>query len=213
MNQSRLTSFRESCTNTAWGFALSLAAQAAFLPVIGVSIALWQNFVFAIFMTGVSIGRGYVIRRWFEKKRMSFRVTRALVLVLAERQRQIDVEGHTPEHDVEKNKPGDLGLAAAAYFMSAARTFRGFDCGDPPACFPFNRFWWKPRRDDVQRDLVRANALGLAELERFDNTRERDDRDCDHPRPHVPLPPVSDDLRHPPYAHGKTRSEHAGSSA
>lgn len=212
MTQSRITSLRESLTNTAWGFAISLVAQYAFLPLIGVPIVLWQNVVFAMFMTFVSIARGYVVRRWFEKKRMSFPVTPALVAVAAERERQKNVEGYQLTHD-DDHDAGELGAAGASYLLSAQCTLRDdWPAGAglaPPRFWPWSRFDFKPKRDDVRRDLVRGVALGLAELERFDRMRKR--RAERSVAESLGLRPGGAAL--PEYAHGKSRSEHAGPSA
>lgn len=206
MMQSRILSFRESCENTAIGFLISLVAQALFLPAIGVPIVLWQNFAFAVFMTFVSIARTYFVRRYNEKKRLSFPVTPALLAVAAERERQKSVEGYQSFHDDDRQL-GELGAAGASYFLSARRTFRGLDNHMPPGCWPWARLAWKPKADDVRRDIVRGVALGLAELELFDRVSKRGD--WDNPRPaDAPLPtPV------PNLAHGKTRSEQGGASA
>ena len=79
--------------------------------------------------------------------------------VLAERRRQVKVEGWTPKHDDEHGN-GEMALAAAAYAV-VART----DAGprEAPAWWPWDPEWWKPR--DERRNLVRAAALLLAEIE------------------------------------------------
>lgn len=83
--------------------------------------------------------------------------------VLAERQRQISAEGWTPEHD-DEHAGGSMAFAAAAYAVHA-------DVG-PRMSGPlwnwtgWSRDWWKPK--DKRRDLVRAGALILAEIERLD---------------------------------------------
>lgn len=85
-------------------------------------------------------------------------LTQAARDVLAERQRQISVEGRTPGLD-DEHLPGVLALAAASYVCA--------DEGDaPPAIWPWDWSWWKPR--DRRRNLVKSGALVLAELERMD---------------------------------------------
>lgn len=82
--------------------------------------------------------------------------------VLTERQRQLTDEGWTPEHDDQHND-GEIAGAAATYALSAA---------DYIASVPFHRtwpwqnHWWKPTTP--RRDLVKAGALILAEIERLD---------------------------------------------
>ena len=78
--------------------------------------------------------------------------------VLAERQRQIDVEGWAPEHD-DEHSGGGLAVAAACYATAYE--------GDPvPSLWPWEDSWWKPK--DRRSNRVRACALLLAEIERLD---------------------------------------------
>lgn len=85
-------------------------------------------------------------------------MTAALSDVIAERRRQIDAEGWSTEHD-DEHLPGELALAAASYV-----------CADeveaPPAIWPWDWAWWKP--ESRRRNLVKAAALILAEIERLD---------------------------------------------
>lgn len=88
--------------------------------------------------------------------------------VMAERQRQIEVEGFSPTHD-SKQTPGDLARAAACYAMHAAGVHTAET--HPPSIWPRNWSvkWWKP--DVSRRDLVKAAALILAEIERLDRAK------------------------------------------
>ena len=80
--------------------------------------------------------------------------------VLAERRRQIEVEGWTPEHD-DEHSAGEMAAAAACYALNAA------GCGCEVARnWPWDGSWWKP--STARRDLVKAGALILAEIERLD---------------------------------------------
>lgn len=96
-------------------------------------------------------------------------ITKAVVDVLAERNRQIVVEGWTHEHDA-RHVPGQLALAAAAYAIEAEANLTdpedAHPVGAPPECWPWSQQWWKPT--DARRDLVKAAALILAEIERQD---------------------------------------------
>lgn len=90
--------------------------------------------------------------------------------VLAERQRQIEVEGWTPAHD-DTHDRGELAGAGSAYAMSAAaalRTRSPAPITTPPPFFPFAAEYWKPTT--ARRDLIKAAALLLAEIERLDRT-------------------------------------------
>ncbi|WAG77026.1 hypothetical protein LMK08_16755 [Metapseudomonas furukawaii] len=82
--------------------------------------------------------------------------------VLAERRRQVEAEGWTPEHDDEHNG-GQLARGAAAYAAQAG----GVD-GD--VLFPWSENWWKPC--EPRRMLVKAGALILAEIERLDRSAQ-----------------------------------------
>lgn len=92
-----------------------------------------------------------------------------LAEVLRERQRQIEVEGWTAEHDDDHND-GELAQAAASYAYPVFLTFN--KDGKPvrnlePVTWPEDwNGWWKPK--DRRRDLIRAAALIVAELERLD---------------------------------------------
>lgn len=91
-------------------------------------------------------------------------VTAAATDVLAERQRQIMAEGWTPEHD-DEYEHGELADAAGCYALSSEL----FDCaGEPPRSWPWPDEWWKP--GNRRRDLVKAGALILAEIERLDRS-------------------------------------------
>ena len=91
--------------------------------------------------------------------------------IAAERKRQIEVEGWTPQHD-DAHKGGDLALAAAAYAEHAGRRRDAIELGSRyetkayPDIWPWEREWWKPK--NPRRDLIRAAALIVAEIERLD---------------------------------------------
>ena len=87
--------------------------------------------------------------------------------VLAERQRQIDVEGWTAEHD-DKYNSAQMGHAAKAYADPFNTCSAGHDVMQayPPSAWPFGSDWWKPKT--YRENLVRAGALIIAEIERLD---------------------------------------------
>ena len=113
--------------------------------------------------------------------------------VLAERRRQVEAEGWTPAHD-DKHIGGQMAMAAACYAAHAA-VDECIHCtsedtlpslavllaraqGFVAQCWPWSHRWWKP--SDRRRNLVKAGALILAEIERLDRAalaaREPDDR-------------------------------------
>lgn len=90
--------------------------------------------------------------------------------ILAERLRQISEEGFTPEHDDKELDHGDLAGAATGYALNAADQLNPHSQSDGdhrfPDFWPFNEKWWKPT--DPRRDLVKAAAMIIAEIERLD---------------------------------------------
>jgi hypothetical protein len=104
----------------------------------------------------------------------------ALRDIYDERLRQVTAEGWTPEHD-DRHNDGSLARAAACYAMAGSIEAGASRSGllnilwypEPPtltSClqklWPWDMDWWKPK--DPRRDLVRAGALILAEIERLD---------------------------------------------
>lgn len=87
-------------------------------------------------------------------------VTAAAADVLAERQRQVTAEGWTAELD-DGYQNSELADAAACYAIHAHN--QGFST---PAHWPWSQDWWK--QTSPRRDLVKAGALILAEIERLD---------------------------------------------
>lgn len=87
-------------------------------------------------------------------------VTAAAADVLAERQRQVAAEGWTAERD-DSYQNSELADAAACYAIHAHN--QGFST---PAHWPWSTTWWK--QTNPRRDLVKAGALILAEIERID---------------------------------------------
>ncbi|EPY1490535.1 hypothetical protein [Klebsiella michiganensis] len=87
-------------------------------------------------------------------------VTAAATDVLAERQRQVTAERWTAERD-DGYQNSELADAAACYAIHAHN--QGFST---PAHWPWSPDWWK--QTSPRRDLVKAGALILAEIERLD---------------------------------------------
>lgn len=84
----------------------------------------------------------------------------AILDVISERQRQRAVEGWTSEHD-DAYQNSELADAAACYAIHAHN--QGFST---PAHWPWSPDLWK--QSGARRDLVKAGALILAEIERLD---------------------------------------------
>jgi hypothetical protein len=97
----------------------------------------------------------------------------ALEDIAAERNRQISFEGWSPEHDDTHDK-GQLAYAGACYALTPlfARPVAWSDMFT--RLWPWDQQWWKPT--DRRRDLVKAGALIVAEIERIDRAASGDKR-------------------------------------
>lgn len=86
--------------------------------------------------------------------------------VQAERRRQIEAEGWTPEHD-DAHSHGQMARAAACYALAGSSAPNdGTAALLVSLAWPWDEQWWKP--STARRDMVKACALGLAEIERLD---------------------------------------------
>lgn len=82
--------------------------------------------------------------------------------IAAERRRQIEVEGFTAGHD-DKYQVHELARAAGCYVLSPI----GWLKSPPPRwLWPWDFEWWRPTTR--RRDLIKAAALIVAEIERID---------------------------------------------
>lgn len=100
-----------------------------------------------------------------------------LARIAAERRRQIEEEGWTPEHDAE-HELGELADAAACYAAAAAFGENiGHELAEvlgPPEMWPWSPDWWKPSEDPI-RNLEKAGALIAAEIDRVLREQEESD--------------------------------------
>lgn len=92
--------------------------------------------------------------------------------IAAERRRQIEGEKFATELD-DGYVHGELARAAVCYAWFASATDKNRDGPhrrSPPAIWPetWSHRWWKPK--DRRRDLIRAAALIVAEIERLDRS-------------------------------------------
>jgi hypothetical protein len=89
-------------------------------------------------------------------------------LIAAERKRQIEQEGWTPEHDDAHSR---------REMQAAAECYMAYGCNarwqsQAPMLWPWDDKWWKPSYSDEIRNLVKAGALIAAEIDRLQRTKE-----------------------------------------
>ena len=98
--------------------------------------------------------------------------------IAAERQRQIELEGWTPEHD-DQHDSGELAQAACVYATDPATRAAIMltpdgeanvnipGSGYEPRHWPWDG-WWKPEPNDRIKELAKAGALIAAEIDRLE---------------------------------------------
>lgn len=89
--------------------------------------------------------------------------TDAFQSVARERQRQVVVYGYNAKHD-DRYRAGELIMAAGAYTLFS-QSYP--EAGSPPGGWPWSPYYWTPG-PNKRRDLVKAAALLIAEIERID---------------------------------------------
>ncbi|HHG4467014.1 TPA: hypothetical protein ACPWFP_004665 [Pseudomonas aeruginosa] len=93
-------------------------------------------------------------------------VPQAWLDVQAERSRQVEAECWTPEHD-DAHSHGQMARAAACYALAGSSAPNdGTAALLVSLAWPWDEQWWKP--STARRDLIKAGALILAEIERID---------------------------------------------
>jgi len=109
-------------------------------------------------------------------------MTTGIELISKERERQINKEGWTKEHDAE-HCFGELANAAACYAMTdfyKNRDMVSIWCEDGttrrvPVMWPWDGQWWKPTQNDRIKELVKAGALIAAEIDRLLAQKDKDE--------------------------------------
>jgi len=94
---------------------------------------------------------------------MSSETAAVLADIAAERERQKNVEGWTDHHD-NQHKDGEMAIAAGLYAVNTGAISPVSFEAILKRFWPWDWKWWKPK--DPERDLIRAGALIVAELER-----------------------------------------------
>lgn len=68
MTQTKKHSLLEAVTNTAVGFVISLGSTFIIFPLVGVPSSAGKNLLITLFFTVISILRGYILRRFFNRQ-------------------------------------------------------------------------------------------------------------------------------------------------
>lgn len=100
-----------------------------------------------------------------EKVDEAFAISRGSEDVVAERLRQMTDEGFSNSMD-DDYRDRSLVRAACCYALYAADTDDFRALGRIPLQWPWSKKWWKPT--NRRRDLVKAAALIIAEIDRID---------------------------------------------
>lgn len=80
--------------------------------------------------------------------------------IAAERKRQIEQEGWTPDHD-DSYQNRELEQAAVCYALPVQAAD-----AEAPMLWPFDPSWWKSNGKGSVEDLVKAGALIAAAIDR-----------------------------------------------
>lgn len=113
-------------------------------------------------------------RRLFGAKPVSevpaplIQLSQAMTDVARERFRQINEEGWDEAHD-DQHANASLIFAANSYSFNAINP--AGKTAPPPPAWPWDKKWWKP--SSPRRDLVKAAALLIAEIDRLDRMEAR----------------------------------------
>lgn len=71
MKQSRLVSLLEAMTNVAVGYILAIITQIVVFPWFGLEVTLGEHLAIGSVFVAVSLARGYLLRRLFERLRVA----------------------------------------------------------------------------------------------------------------------------------------------
>lgn len=70
MRQTRIMSLIEAAANVVVGYVLAIATQIVVFPWFGIETGLAEHLTIGLAFVGVSLARGYLLRRLFEAIRM-----------------------------------------------------------------------------------------------------------------------------------------------
>ena len=69
--QSKLDSIKETAVNISIGYTVAFLSQLIVFPLVGVQASYSQNFKIGAYFTVISFIRGYLVRRFFNKKEVN----------------------------------------------------------------------------------------------------------------------------------------------
>lgn len=127
----------------------------------------------------MKLGELYERKKWQAAKAQAVPEGFAIKDVINERQRQISHEFYSTEHD-DEYKSNELLRAAVCYaenVLSRGWIHRSspnsgiYQSEEVPDFWPWDQDFWKPK--SPRKDLVRAAALLIAEIERIDRAQEQ----------------------------------------
>lgn len=101
-------------------------------------------------------------------------------LIAAERERQVSVEGWTPEHD-DMHTDAEILWAAKDYLVAAIQqrnstlSYVPEHIAEISSSWPWDGCFWKPSPHQI-RNLVKTAALLAAEIDRLQRAAESEDR-------------------------------------
>lgn len=162
-----------SCLSHGDGCLCNCGAEPIPLVLLREAEAAYDDVVNRAIKVFADIAKGETKQTELECQALNKRSSDASNEVLAERMRQISCEGWSAERD-DKYKSGELAGAAACYAQHVNE--RSWIIGTyiedyyasaaAPDGWPWDDAWWKPTTP--RRDLIKAGALILAEMERLD---------------------------------------------
>ena len=67
VGQSKKMSLAETCVSTAIGYVVAIASQYVIFPMFDIYVSLGAHMAMGVFFTVVSVARGYLVRRLFNR--------------------------------------------------------------------------------------------------------------------------------------------------